>query len=414
MARRTLKRSEWHRDKSGRLSCSLGERGMRVRLFEKRRDGPFFRAVWISGRGRDQKPLRTADKDEALKRGKLLLAELLKFGESRSNHSTLTLGHLWERYSHECSEFLDNHPRTRKDAEARWTILHAFFGGNFKVEDLMSDDQRRYERARSAGGIVLPSGSKTSATRARSAEADIVVLHAMLRWATTKRLPGGAYLLDRNPLQNVRRVREKNKKQAVTTWERYQATIVAMRKLGTAADDDLTKVRWLRMEIALFIAEATGRRLGSIRQLKWEDFKYDRGLVCWRAEADKKGHKWEIPMPSQFMEQVRDYQRRLGAIAGPVFAAGASKDGMMDRHLFDKWLSHAERVAKLPKLDGSLWHAYRRKWATERKQSNPKDVAAAGGWKDVATLLEVYQQADEQSVLAVMSEPKKLRERGIA
>jgi hypothetical protein len=30
-----------------------------------------------------------------------------------------------------------------------------------------------------------------------------------------------------------------------------------------------------------------------------------------------------------------------------------------------------------------------------------KDVAAAGGWKDVSTLLEVYQQSDEESVLAV-------------
>lgn len=63
---------------------------------------------------------------------------------------------------------------------------------------------------------------------------------------------------------------------------------------------------------------------------------------------------------------------------------------------------------------GNPCHAYRRKLATERKQSNPKDVAAAGGWKDVSTLLEVYQQSDESSVLAVMSEPKKLRERGIA
>ena len=55
-----------------------------------------------------------------------------------------------------------------------------------------------------------------------------------------------------------------------------------------------------------------------------------------------------------------------------------------------------------------------RKWATERKHLNPKDVAAAGGWKDIATLLEVYQQSDDASVLAVMCEPKKLRERGVA
>jgi hypothetical protein len=43
-----------------------------------------------------------------------------------------------------------------------------------------------------------------------------------------------------------------------------------------------------------------------------------------------------------------------------------------------------------------------------------RDVGAAGGWKDMSTLLEVYQQADEASVLAVTSETRKLRERGVA
>lgn len=30
-------------------------------------------------------------------------------------------------------------------------------------------------------------------------------------------------------------------------------------------------------------------------------------------------------------------------------------------NLFDRWLNFTEKKAKLPKLDGSLWHAYRRK-----------------------------------------------------
>jgi len=87
---------------------------------------------------------------------------------------------------------------------------------------------------------------------------------------------------------------------------------------------------------------------------------------------------------------------------------------MIDRHWFDEWLTVAEKKAKLPKLDGSLWHAYRRKWAIERKHLPLKDVAAAGGWKDVSTLLEVYQQSDEESILAVTSVTVKLGERGVA
>jgi hypothetical protein len=67
--------------------------------------------------------------------------------------------------------------------------------------------------------------------------------------------------------------------------------------------------------------------------------------------------------------------------------------------------------AKLPKLDGGAWHTYRRKWGSERKHLSLVDVAAAGGWKDTQTLLTCYQQPDPETMLAVMSEPRKVTER---
>ena len=115
-------------------------------------------------------------------------------------------------------------------------------------------------------------------------------------------------------------------------------------------------------------------------------------------------------MPAGFAEELRAFQRRLGAVGGWVFAAEKDAAVPMDRHLFDKWLSVAERDAKLPKLDGGLWHPYRRKWATERKHHSLIDVAAAGGWKDKDTLLTCYQAPDSQTLLAVMSEERKLRD----
>jgi len=347
----------------------------------------------------------------------MLLAELLKGEVLASPLTPLTLGHLWRRYSTECAEYLDNKERTRDDAKARVHVLLGYFGEDFRVEDLSRDHQRAFERARQVGGIVTIKGDKTRTmrrTRARSAQADIALLHTMLQWATTVRLPSRQFLLERNPLYGVKRVCEKNKKQPVATWERYEATISAIRRLRAESDSDDARMRWARMEFALFLAERTGKRLGSIRQLRWEDFGFERQVVYWRAETDKKGYKWEVPMPSDFFDAVKGFQRDIGAVGGFVFSAPDSCDGIMDRHLFDKWLSIAEKKAELPKLDGSLWHAYRRKWAIERKHLPVKDVAAAGGWKDVSTLLEVYQQSDEQSVLAVTSVTLKLRERGVA
>jgi len=80
-----------------------------------------------------------------------------------------------------------------------------------------------------------------------------------------------------------------NKKEPVATWERYEATVAAIQKLRSESDSDEAWMRWARMEFALFLAERTGKRLGSIRQLRWEDFAFERQIVYWRAEADKKG-----------------------------------------------------------------------------------------------------------------------------
>jgi hypothetical protein len=78
-----------------------------------------------------------------------------------------------------------------------------------------------------------------------------------------------------------------------------------------------------------------------------------------------------------------------------------------------KWLLRAERKAALPKLGGSLWHAYRRSWATARKPLSPKDVAEAGGWKGTRMLTEVYQQPDDETMLAVMEYTGKVFEKGV-
>jgi len=59
---------------------------------------------------------------------------------------------------------------------------------------------------------------------------------------------------------------------------------------------------------------------------------------------------------------------------------------------------------------GSLWHAYRRKRATERKHLPAVDFAAAGGWKTSQALKTAYQQADAETILRVVLEAGELRE----
>jgi integrase len=234
----------------------------------------------------------------------------------------------------------------------------------------------------------------------------------MLRWATTVRT-NGARLLDANPLAGVRLKGEQNKLRPVATWDRFVATRKAMQELAAAAESPTDKTRWVKLELALVIAEATGRRLGSIRHLRWDDIDWTAGTIRWRAEADKKRRESVIPMPPEFIEELRPFRRQLGALGGLLFAAEKDPNVPMDRHLLDKWLIRAERKAKLPKLRGGAWHPYRRKWATERKHLPLTDVAAAGGWDHLETLLDCYQQATNDALLTVTSEERKLRDHAV-
>ena len=414
---RKHRRDEWHQTKSGCWTRTLGERGMRIRLFQKRRGESFYRGVWVPGarQGRwDVRSLGTSDRARAEELGRALRAAELAQDRPVESDGPIALLELWQRYSTTAARFLDSKPGTRRDAEARARVLIGHFGERCDIRALDERDVMEYAAQRRAGGIafVARNGYRATSppTRARSAQADLVLLYTMLKWATTVRTAGGGRWLEHHPLAGVPRPAEANPRRPVATFERFARTRAAMQDFAGRAASAAERDRWVRMELALVLAEATGRRLGSIRQLRWEDLDSSRGRLRWRAEFDKKGRESVIPIPQTLVEELRRFQLQLSAVAGWMFPGERKPTQPMDRHLFDKWLCVAERAAGLPKLVGGLWHPYRRKWATERKACSIKDVAFAGGWKDVETLLTCYQQPDDETVLAVMAEPKKLRE----
>jgi integrase len=161
----------------------------------------------------------------------------------------------------------------------------------------------------------------------------------------------------------------------------------ALQQLAANAPDISTAHRWIKVEFALVLAEATGRRIGSIRALCWEDFDLDAQQVTWRAEYDKRGVEWIVPMPDRLSEEVTQFRIALGGLSGPGFTGERNATKLMNRRVLDRWLTEAEELAGLPPLRGGSWHPYRRKWATERKHLPLVDVAAAGGWKGTQMLL---------------------------
>lgn len=240
------------------------------------------------------------------------------------------------------------------------------------------------------------------------------LLHTMLKWATTVRVRKGHRLLESNPLQGVRRPRERNPKRPVATLGRFRETREAIQVLIAEASTDAERRKWRLLELALVLAEATGRRLGSIRQLAWSDVDMTRGQIRWAAENDKQGREWVVPVPRSLIEELQSFRVEIGGDFGSlVFPSESDPSVPVRADVFSKWLLAAEEKAELPKLNGSLWHAYRRGWATARKNLPISDVAFAGGWSDATTLLRCYQQPDEATLLRVMSEPRNVLEEGL-
>jgi integrase len=318
----------------------------------------------------------------------------------------ITLDALWNRYSRECETFLDNTPTTRESAEACVQRLKAIFGAHRDVRSLSSTDLSDYTKRRLHGGIryqIRGERAITEPVGKSTAHRDLSTLRTMLRWARTVTTPDGERWLDQNPLEGMRFEKEKNPRRPVSTQDRYETTRAAVQRLAADAVDQRDRLRWMRLEFALFLAVATGRRRGALVGLRWEDFDFVTVQVTWRAEYDKKGVEWVIPMPPEFMAEVRQFQHRLGASSGFVFPSRRNPTGHIPADMLSQWLRIAEEHTTLPKLKGGLWHPYRRKWASERMHLPLKAVADAGGWKDVATLMKCYQHSDAQTLLNVMA-----------
>lgn len=244
--------------------------------------------------------------------------------------------------------------------------------------------------------------------RRRTVQADLVLLRTRLIWATTVKLPNGEWLLAEYPLRGARFPREQNPRRPVATFDRFDRVRQNIRRQADAAPSAAERDRWIRLELALVLAEGTGRRIGSIRRLRWSDFCFDPPSILWRAEFDKRHREQLVPIPAALAAEIRAVRARLGTVGDGWVFRQATKDAPWAPAQCQDYLRQAEAAAGVEKLHGGLWHAYRRKWATERKELPLKDVAAAGGWKDVTTLLTCYQHADEATMLKVMESPAKL------
>lgn len=374
-----------------RWSSTVGNaRGMRVRVYEREPGGTLYCAAWVPGSGFSRRSLGHTDKRRALREAKQL-ALLRPKGES-DECSPLALKALFERYLTQATHSRDGSLKTeayRRDCKRRAERLVKWFGAHCEVPTLTPDRMEAYVRARRAGQI---NGRQV---RARSVQCDLVLLKGMLRWATGV-FESGKPLLDRSPLSTYAPPRERDPRRPLIDGGTVQAL------MGVSARVDVL------LGLLIVLMDTTGRRLSSVLGLRWDDFDFERRTITWRPELDKRRRSWVTPMPSRAREALLHYRSehpRIGTAL--VFPSQGNPSKPVSKYVAEAWLERAFKKAGLTHPRGGLWHMFRRKWATERKNYPLRDVAAAGGWSDVHTLLTCYQQPDDETLRAVVEGEKQ-------
>jgi integrase len=405
---------------SGKRLGSAGERPNTVIVEERRPGGSLYGRVWnASARGGQgnwsRKSLKHSDKERA-KTWALEQAAKLTRGDEALRAGKATLEAVFAAYEKHRT------PRKTKGEQKQDArpiqMWKAVLGGEIDPHNVSLSDWERFIDLRSSGAIN-PRGravaeGKRHAVRDRTVEADCNWLRWVFTWAVKWRAPSGHYLMRENPVRGFEAPKEQNVRRPVATHDRFLA-------IRNVSDQVMMESRWGKHEEVrsylselLDIVNGTGRRISAVCKLRYEDLRLDQGphdSIRWPAQTDKTRRETIVPISPGVRSAIdRILRERPGIGSAPLFPAPGNAQKPISRHLADRWLRKAEELAGIEPHQGSAWHAYRRKWATERKHLPDVDVAEAGGWKTVQTLKSAYQRADVDTMLRVVLEAGELRE----
>lgn len=390
-------------------SWTAGQHGYAVHVYEREPGGVIYYRVARKVRH----SLKHRDRDAAMKWAREQ-SERLATKEENITTPTPTVSRVLALY---LSREMPRHSRSvRYQDERAAAMFTAFLGAGRDLSKLTYDEWSRFIEARKSGAIGPRGEPVDEADRqpvSQAVKADLEWLRFVIRWACAWRDPAtNKLLMDNDPTrEKIFREREdktrvKNPRRPIATADRYDATM----KHAPAVHAYLPEI--------LQLANGTARRIRAILGLRYSDFELKAtkdapyGVIVWPASSDKMDKEWRMEMSAQVRKTVDGILgHRPGIGSAFLFPMPGNAEKPISYELASKLLRKAERLAKLPKLDGGLWHPYRRKWATERRHHpEQKDVAAVGGWSDPATMQRCYQGSDAATRLRVLSEAAELRE----
>lgn len=399
---------------------SAGTKPNTVTVFEREPGGVLYARAWDStSKSFIRQSLKHRDRAKA-KRWATEQAAKLQKGESELMEEKSTLAHVLAQYlAHRSPRKAESEQQGDKRRAEMWTRV---LGGDTDPHRVTLHQWESFIDARTSG-LIDPRGRTVSTldrkrVRARTVEEDCLWLSGVFSWATKWRLQTGRYLMRENPCRGYEAPKELNPRRPVASHDRFEKvrSVSDRHTMEIRKDGRRIPVRSYLSEL-LDIVQGTGRRINAVCQLRFDDLRLARtrtaphGAIRWRAESDKTKRETVVPISAGVraaLDRIVKERPALGAV--PLFPMTSNPERPISRHMADAWLRKAETMAGLEGQEGSLWHAYRRKWATERKHLPLHDVAAAGGWTSTESLRVSYMHADELTMLEVVLGGGELRE----
>lgn len=191
-------------------------------------------------------------------------------------------------------------------------------------------------------------------------------LKGMLSWAVRNRL------LDRNPLEEIRRVKEVDSEQRI----RYLTDDERARLLSalTERDEEIKAAkrrhnifladRWLppvpvhgdHLKPVVLVALNTGVRRGALLALEWRDVDFETGTITLRAAAAKDSDAEICPMNGVVRSALLEWQ----AVTGKGRYVFPNRDGSPMRDCKTAW----EKLLKRAEISDFRWHDMRHDFAS--------------------------------------------------
>jgi integrase len=385
-------------------SYCTGERGRnRVRAYVDDKSGAWFLEFYERDFGcKEQRRKRVqvgrCDREVAKQKADELAAALGK-SEPRQDVA-VSLRELFDNYLRGTTG--QKGESKRKHDERAAEMFLRFLGPQTVAKSLNRRHWDRFIAARRSGEVAPAHVRRPRRVGERVVAYDLTWLMTVMNWATVSGADGReGVLLERNPLKGLPMPKNESPRRAAIDEAQYERLLAISHTVGD------------RFHLALVLAHETGHRIGSIRQLRWSDIDLETDRVRWRAENDKIGFEHVTPLTGEARNALLVARARQQAIgAAWVFPSPSAPAEPCSRHLVRDWWERAAAAAELPRGERYGWHSLRRKFASEMKETDLRNLCHLGGWKSSLTVLTCYQQPDEARQRAALA--TRQQRRGVA